>query len=165
MSIARHPSRPIFNKALNLDKGRCGLPCVILFAIISQTLLVEAKYAANKASQLTLRRGTLNAVPAPRDYFSPVSALTAIPTVPVQLDLTAPVKICIIIIVQMHRNEHEFYFVKSLCTRQTRRRGGAGIEGNFNPPEYRDSPVRRLPADYFTGWYRYLVLCDTVVGR
>ena len=43
--------------------------------------------------------------------------LTTIPTVPVQLDLTAPVKIYIIIIVQIHGNEHEFSCVKSLWAR------------------------------------------------
>jgi hypothetical protein len=32
-----------------------------------------------------------------------------------RVDLTAPVKIYIIIIVQMNRNEHEFYCDNSLC--------------------------------------------------
>ena len=34
-----------------------------------------------------------------------------------RVDLAAPVKIYIIIIVHIHRNEHEFYCVKSLWTR------------------------------------------------
>ena len=39
-----------------------------------------------------------------------------------RVDLTAPVKIYIIIIVQMHRNEHEFYCDNSLCRSRARAR-------------------------------------------
>ena len=52
-----------------------------------------------------------------------------------RVDLTAPVKIYIIIIVQMHRNEHEFYCVKSLC------RAGAVVSMRLHQLFIQFSPV------------------------
>ena len=42
-------------------------------------------------------------------------SLTAIPTVPVQLGFTPPFKIHIVLIVQIHSNEHEFLVIECLC--------------------------------------------------
>ena len=54
-------------------------------------------------------------------------------------DLTAPLKIYIIIIVHIHRNEHEFYCVKSLCAA---RRRPAAVRGRLRGSEPPDQTVR-----------------------